>query len=353
MAVNVTEAIRESICLPEGTLHFEYGDKRLFDPNSTDFLILDVASGQQYFRLERTNGNEIEYYHSSPGTGTRVAKVSLCELPPADSAMITITWKPEEITLFVATKTPNVNIVSSEGILSERQYRISNDGAIVQIGDHGVKTSSYMIFSEGKSLLQTTAIESWRETLAAIDLLCTELPEREYQYESIISSFCIVMLTTGFEAYMKRRFLELEKEGIQPQLNDLIRAFYPAKEIDAGMPGIIEAEAIGAGISPLEHIVHRGTINFQSYKKCKLAFNKGYRLVFGSMDIDQSVHEQISEFIRYRHKIVHVSPTMGMLNIDKVPPDNPVFAKEHTVLRARQAFDTLITAVHSASLRLR
>ncbi len=353
MTVQVTEEIRKSICLPEGTLHFEYSDRRLFDPNSAGFLILDVASGQQYFRLERTNGYELEYYQSSPGTGTRFAKVSLRELPPAEFAMIAIIWKPEEIALFVATKTPDVNMVNSKGILSERQYRIAADGAIVQIGDHGIKTSSYMFVSEGKSLLHTTAIESWRETLSAIDLLCTGLSEREYQYESIISSFCIVMLTTGFEAYMKRRFIELEKEGVHPKLRDLFRAFYSAEKISAGIPEILEMEAKDAGVSILEHIVNGGAINFQRYKHCKLAFNKGYGIVFGSMEIDQRVHDQISEFIRYRHKIVHVSPTLGMLNIDRVPPDDPVFAKEQTALRARQVFDTVIAAVHAASLRLR
>ena len=75
LAPDIREQIRNAIKSPEGTVCFVFtSESDLFDPKIPGGLILEVPSGGHYFRLERTDAAEICFYHSSPGTGTRVSE---------------------------------------------------------------------------------------------------------------------------------------------------------------------------------------------------------------------------------------------------------------------------------------
>lgn len=116
---------------------------------------------------------------------------------------------------------------------------------------------------------------------------------------------------------------------------------------------MLESEARDAGISLLQHIVSRGIINFQNYHDCKRAYNKAYGIKFGNLNLSSNTLEGLQSYIRYRHRIIHVSPSLGMLNQEKVPPEKPVFPKKETAENARECFSEFIEALHQATLSLR
>ena len=161
------------------------------------------------------------------------------------------------------------------------------------------------------------------------------------------------MLVTGFEAYSKKRFLELEQEGIAPKNDAIIKDFYPKKEREAGIQQLLEEEASEAGVSLLQHIVSRNTINFQNYDNCKRAFNKGYGIKFGELGATNETLGSIQSYIRYRHKIVHTSPVIGFLNQEHVPPQEPVFSNKQTASHAAGCFSVFIDLLHNKTLSLR
>ena len=61
LKANSTDKIRKLICLPEGTVGFEYVFNVLFDKSNAGFLIFEMASEQQFFRIDRTAAFEVNY----------------------------------------------------------------------------------------------------------------------------------------------------------------------------------------------------------------------------------------------------------------------------------------------------
>lgn len=167
----------------------------------------------------------------------------------------------------------------------------------------------------------------------------------------MVPNLTLSILVTGFEAYCKTRFLELEQEGIKPDMAALVSIFFSQKERDAGEPDIVASEAEADHASFLQKIEKR--IKFQNYKKCKRAYNKAYVLKFGEIGIASNDLEFLQRLIEYRHRIVHVSPLIGMLNQPDVPPEEPVFSNRELGNDALKCFDTFVTKLHDATLQLR
>lgn len=345
--------IQEAICRPEGTFTFNYSSADLFDKEKPGGIILEVPSGQHLFRLERDNDLFIHFYHSSPGTGTRVATINLDKLPPSPNVFIAFSWTPNEIKLYIKPEVPDTELVIAIGVPSQRQFRVGKDGHIYQIGDQGIEVMGVHIYQAGQPIILPTAKEAWGETRKAIEILTTGQSSEGYIFEVVVTNLMLAILTTGFEAYTKKRFLELEQEGLSPDTGALIDAFYPKKEREASIGALLESEAKDIGISVLQHIVARGAINFQNYDKCKRAYNKAYGIKFGDLKLSSNTLQGIQSYICYRHRIIHVSPMLTILNQEKVPPDDPVFSKKETAENARECFSGFIEALHEATLLLR
>jgi len=350
---HIFKQIQEAILRPEGAFVFEYQSSDLFDKAKPGGTILEIPSGQHLFRLDRDSDFFMHFYHSSPGTGTRVATIDLKKLPAAVSQVfIAFSWTPQEIALHVGPR-PGSELLSATGIASNKQFRIGRDGHVYQIGDYGVQTMQVSIYQNGKPIILPTALEAWRETIQAIDILSKGESVAGYTYEVVVTNLTLAILVTGFETYSKKRFLELEEEGIAPNTNAIVEVFYPKKEREAGIEELLKAEAMDAHLSVLQHIVGRNAINFQSFEKCKLAYNKGYGIKFGELALSGNNIEDLQSYIKYRHKIIHVSPSLGMLNQESVPPAKPVFPKKETAEKARDCFEEFIESLHQATLRLR
>lgn len=177
--------------------------------------------------------------------------------------------------------------------------------------------------------------------------------DQGYIFETVVTNLILAILVTGFEAYTKKRFLEIEQEGIAPDIDAVVNSFFPRRERDAGIAEILKDEAKDKQKTVLQLIVERGAINFQNYQKCKLAYHKAFQLKFGSLGLESSTFEKIKKFITYRHRIVHVSALLGMLNQPEVPPKEPVFPKKELADEAMKEFNNFIEKLHQATLELR
>jgi len=350
---DVLQQMRQAICRPEGTFIFTYHSPELFNKDKLGGILFEIPSGQHIFRLERDNDLFIHFYHSSPGTGTRVATIDLNILTPATSVFIALSWTPADIKLHIGPKVPGAALASATGVASKKQFRVGEDGAVYQVGDHGTEVMGMRFYRAGQPVLIPTAKEAWDETVKAIEILATGTSPDGYIFEVVTTNLSLAMLVTGFETYAKKRFLELEQEGLRPNVEAVVESFFTNREKDAGIFTFIESEAKDAGVSILNNIVARETINFQSYKCCKLAFNKAYGLKFGDLVLASNVLKNVQSYIRYRHKIIHVSPLLGMLNQDKVPSEGPIFSNKETAKNAKKCFFEFIEALHRATLALR
>ena len=349
---DIYRQIQQIICRPEGTVQFSYTFKELFNPDIGQGVIFEIPSGEHLFRIERDSDLLLYFYHSSPGTGTRVATIDLKGVKPAETVMCIFTWSTKEINFYVGPKVKGAELLHAKGTNSKKQFRVGRDGSVFQIGDTGIDVMGINVQVGGEPVLQTTAIEAWRETKKAIEILATGTSDQGYLFEVSVTNSSIVILVTGFEAYSKKRFLELEKEGVTPSIEPLINSFFSKKERDS-IADILKTEADSVHKTILELIVERGVINFQNYDKCKLAFNKAYKLKFGELSISSSKIEFFKKIIKYRHRIVHVSALTGMLNQSEVPPEEPVFPKKEFAAEALRAFDSFISRIHEATLELK
>jgi len=351
--LDIYKQIQEAICRPEGTVSFKYTCKELFDPTAGRGVLVEIPSSGHLFRIERDEDLILHFFHSSPGTGTRVASIDLKKVPPSDTVFLAFTWSPKEINFHLGPQVPGAELVSSKGVLSKRQLRIGTDGSIYEIGGPGIEIMGAPFYKGGKPILQPTAIDAWKETIKATEILDTGKSDQGYIFETAVTNLTLAVLVTGFEAFTKKRFLEIEQEGIEPDINAVVNSFFPRKERDAGISEMLKSEAEDAQKTVLKLIVDRDSINFQNYQKCKLAYNKAYQIIFGDLGLQSSTLEKIKKYILYRHRIIHVSALLGMLNQAEVPPDEPVFSKKELAAGAIKEFDNFIEKLHEATLKLR
>ena len=209
------------------------------------------------------------------------------------------------------------------------------------------------MYSDGEQVLTPPAIETWRDTLNAMSIMQTASSPEGFLFEIVSGNLCLVILVTGFEAYCKSRFLELEDEGITPDYEALVRRFTSERERQNGDPEIWLADAQDTGVSPTRFFVQSRKIDFQNYQQCNRAYSKTFGITFGTtLGIQNTSTDFIQQVIGYRHRIVHVSPTEGILNPTEAHSSNPVFATNEFVSRAMTVFDDFVQALHSATLRL-
>jgi hypothetical protein len=161
------------------------------------------------------------------------------------------------------------------------------------------------------------------------------------------------MLVTGLENYAKTRLLEVEKEGIRANSAETFNSFASRAERESKRLEELEAEAAAADESVLSAIVNAGRINFQSYDHLKRVYRTAYGIKLGEIGVDSQTLSELQDLIGYRHRVVHVSPLLGMLNEGRVPPEQPVFANRTLADRAVTCFSKIVEALHRATLGLR
>lgn len=349
---HVINDIKKQLAIPEGTIELKgCFIEGLFD-RSKQGIIEEIVAGSIVFRLWRDSDFNLCFTHASPGTGTRTAKVDLGQLFGSEKIHIVFCWSPEEIRLHVFdAKNTNRHVVGM-GDKSDFRLQVAKDGSVFHLGDKGVEIMGVNFIMKGEQILSSTAIDAWKETIKAIEILHSGTSTEGFIFEVVITNLTIAMLVTGFETYCKRRFLELEKEGIVVDFMKLANKFFSKQEREKGIVEIDIEESKNVGVSPCEWIVEKyRRIDFQNFERCKTAFAKGYGIKFGTdLGISNTDMEKLQKFIKYRHRIIHVTPLEAMLDCN---PSAPVFAKKELALEAKGVFDGFINALHSATLRLR
>lgn len=344
----------EALRRPEGTITFIGKYEGIFDRSKGRGILLNVVAGQTILRLERGENLDVDFIYSSPGTGTRIATVNIESLKDSSALRFFLVWSPDEIRLHIGSAEGKSELLNGYGKTAEYQLMVGKDGSVVQVGNKGVEVMGVHVASGGKTILESPAINTWHDTIKAIDILETGTSKEGYIFENVVSCMSLVILCTGFETYCKKRFIELVGEGMTPNYSNLEKTFFSTKEREANLMDEFLRDAKLRGDSLAQEIVDRRRIDFGNYDDCKDAFNKGYGVKFPEdLGIDSLVIQRVKEFIGYRHKIVHVSPLQSMLNFYEVPFKEPIFAKKETIQVAREVFSTFIEGLHKATLKLR
>lgn len=348
--IGLVEQIGQAICRPEGTAEFEYQSDGAFKESGEAGVLIEVPAGGHYFRLERTAQRALRFYHSSPGTGTRVAEISLAGLPDFERAYLALTWTPAATCFYLGPRIPDGSLLSAAGEPSDIEFRVGRDNSVFQIGGAGVEVVVTRVRRAGQPVLVPTAIETWRSTIKAVEMLSTGESDYGFMFEVVQANATLSILVTGLESYSKTRFLELETEGIAADWTQTYSAFASRAERESDW---LTEQARADGVSMLEALVSRGRINFQSFDHLKRAYKAAYGIKVGELALRAQTLSQLRQFIRHRHRVVHVSWLLTMLNEESVPPEEPVFAKRETAKRASECFDEFVQVLHEATLTLR
>lgn len=349
---DVLRQIADKICRPVGTVAFEYSSPDAFLDNGHSGVLLEIPSGGHYFRLDRTADRMLRFYHSSPGTGTRVATIDLSSMPAFERAFLAFVWSPEETRFHCGPRGIDTQLLQAIGTASPVSFRIGRDGSIFQFGDVGVQVSGVRVRRGGALVLSPTAIEVWQNTVQAVELLWTGQSDKGFMFEVLQATSSLSMLVTGLESYGKTRLQEIEEEGITADASALFGAFSSRAVRESGRFAEIEECAAKSGKSLLEITMDSLPINFQDFDNLKRAFRAAYGVKIGEIGLTSEAIVEVRNFIKYRHRLVHVSPLLAMLNDDKVPPDEPVFANRALADRAVIAFQSVVDCLHKASTSL-
>jgi hypothetical protein len=299
----------------------------------TELILAEIVSGQVVLRLTNGPGGAISFTHSSPGTGTRVATV-------ADTACSAIwacmTWTPAATGLHVGSIPPDADgLRSAEGHQVGWSIRVGTDGQVYRVGDDGVEVMGVRVIADGELVLGPTAIEVWNELVQAAEVLGSAVSDLGFVFEVVRTNLTIVILATGFEAYTKTRFRELEDEGIPPVRTELERRF----------PWYEATLSVGAFVADRR-------VDFGNWDVCKDAFRIGYGVRFGDV-VDSQTIERLRGYLDHRNRVVHVSAITPLVNRPSSDVGPPVFVNEALRREAMEDFATVIHALHRATLALR
>lgn len=323
LPIELLQQLQDVAKRPVGTFAFTYiSENNLFDPMVKGGIILELSAGKHYFRLERNDNVEILYYYSSPGTGTRVAAIDLKKMKSSNKVFFAFTWSPEEINLHVGPKIEGGELLSAKGTISEKRFQIGEDEQVVQIGDRGVEIMGIRVNVGGKQIIKPIAISAWTETKKAIEILSKGESKEGYIFETVKVNLSIVMMVTGFEAYCKTRFQEIEDEGVQPD----------HKKIDEKLS--------------------RRKENFQDFNGyCKDIYKYGYNIKFSDL-VSSQEFDALKQLFTFRARIVHASPLITMVNEFKVPKEKPIFST-NVGDESLKLFNMFIDKLHNETLKLR
>lgn len=330
---------------------FTITSTNLFDASINEVLYETVA-GAHIFRVEKQPTATLNFLHSSPGTGTRIATLDIGDLEPSNHVGLMFSWSPENISFGFIVNPPHGPSKGVTGSVSRRQLRVGKDGNVYQFGDTGVDVQSPRLSIDSQLVVKPTALEVWQETVEFTRILLSMPHGEDYQSKVVICNATLIILVTGFETYTKERFLEIDKESASANIEQIIQAFCSKREHDANIREDFRMEAANTNSSELETIVSRRRINFQNYDQAKKAFQKAYALSFSDTDLNSQDIAFIKDVISYRHKIMHVAPLNPVLNFEKVPNDKPVMSNVELAHQAKDVFSRFIEQLHKLTLSL-
>jgi len=248
-----------------------------------------------------------------------------------------------------------IQISVSRGDQKGNKVVLGADGELRAIGDTGIYVLDFVEHQAGKEIAGSDAAQTWESTVVRVNTLLEGFGLTDnFLFKLLLAQQCLVMLVTGFEVYAKERFSEIERFNMKrANTDELLRNFRDRynderKKFIANGGTILE--------STLQVPEEQGIINFQNWEKCKLAYNKGYGIIFGNLPVKGDILRHLPDYFKYRHKIIHSKHILNWLNSDK-PGEDPLFiykenlkeGESQFIEKARDNFNDFITALHEAT----
>jgi hypothetical protein len=343
------EMAKQKPC-PVGTLAFRLSSEKLANPESSGGVILEVANGSHVFHIEREMSPRVSFYHWSPGTGSRCASVDVAGMRGPTDVQLVATWSPQEIGLcIIPVQEPRGGERWAKGVPSQRQFRVTRNRKIVQVGDHGVDVMQPRMFEGDSLVLEPTALELWQGVETAAQILLSGKSEDGYMFEVVQANYVLTALVTGFESHCQKRCIELEEEGVAPNVNNLLKI--------TGLKTESAKEALERAtnnrVTLLRQLVELDErINFQDFERSKKLYNKVYGLKLGEIGMRGDQIDRLRSFFKYRHRVVHISPILAPLNEPLTAGKQPEFPNKALAHEAVAEFAKFIRLFHGATLSL-
>jgi hypothetical protein len=334
---------------PASEVGFRFTPSELFQGQPAGKRIWSQKAGNAYYQLDFGEPGSVHLYRSTPGTGTHLSAADITRLGNPQRILFSFNWSPTRLELRIQDDDDPELIATGEMQEPKKRFQVDKGGLVNEIGAGVIRVETSI---EGKPVLRATAIEAWTEIVRGVDLLLkARVKEGGADFATLAPNLALTTLVTGWESYGKRRFSELPGEGVPPDDDRLIKAFLSKRERDAGVAEELRRKMRTGTVA--EALAESGRISFQNYDDFKRAFSKGYGLSFGrDLGLPSDVLRSVKSGIGYRHRITHVSPFLMVLNIDRVPPEEPVGGNHDFAYAQIEAFDRVIRALHERTLRL-
>lgn len=343
--------MREDLCRPKGNLGVLLPGHMVF-PMVGCRLLMRLVAGRVLCQLER-KGDIIYFTHASPGEGTCVACAVLATIAPASEMRVTLSWSHAGTSLLVQFPNDSTLIRGDGACSTEKHLIVGEDGNVGTVfTPPGMEIMSVRANLGGKLILTYPAIMAWRELTKAVKLLLEHQRTAidDYLLKILLANQALSMLVTGYETYCEDRFVEMAQEGRLADFNKLAAKFLNRPDRERGIAVQIIQQASREGASPVVEFVRQDRINFQNFGKAKTAYAAAYGVRFGEIGVANSVLEDVQRFTGYRHRIVHVSPMLGVHNESEVPEETPILAGFDLSSAALYTYNTFIIALHERTL---
>jgi len=354
MSESQIAAMAKASCRPEGTFEFAAAYPGLHHAAQPDGILFELVAGAHVLRLACEEARLLRGYHSSPGTGTRVATIELAALAPAEMLHVFFCWSPSEFRLAVG-QALGAKLIQATGETSQLQLWVDAEGRVWEVGGTDVAILGARVYADGATVVSPPAIELWRCTLVAVDMLLQGESVAGFAYEAVLSNAVLSMLITGYETYCQQRFSEIEREGVPADVERLLQKCGTRAQRDELKRGRLRAvlsELSKTG--PCVSSAMADRVNFQDFERCKTAYAAAYGIRFGrDLGVSSQLIARVRRLIQYRHRTVHVSPLIGALNLPDVPPEKPEFSNKAFAEEAKATLHRFINALHARTLELR
>ena len=321
----VKEDIDKLICNHSGSFGFSIKASDII--NIEQCIIYQWVYNKHIIRIEKDGINYIAY-RASPGIGTIAvyldASIFLEENSSEYSFMLT--WTPEKFGFRMDSE--KETFIYDYGKQSHKSLKADSQNNISEIGGIGTQIMGMVMISNNEFAVEPTALEQWNDIRTACNHLITHKNNEDFLYNTIIYGQMLCMTVTGFENFLKKRFMELQHEGVQIDVDNFQKKF-PKGEKE---------------------------INFQSWNDAKKAYKIGYNLAFGKFT-DNKIIDSIKKYLQYRHRLVHSSPITMPLNLEdiqngKISLSNAEHANAEMLEKAFTAFDNFVSELNKQTLLL-
>lgn len=337
--------IQKQINIQEGTLTFHLKNEEIYKNLELNSHIYELVGHGHIHKFVKEK-NKFKYYYSSLNGGTKESEIEAKKVTGGTSIFIAVTWKAGKSIVYMGSKNPDEELVTSEGVDSLKRYRALK-GKVIEFDN--VNVNSLRFYSE-EGNIEPTAIDGWEEIKKGIDTLNNSYSD--YQHELIGVNLSIASLITGFENYLKKRFIEIEKEGVVAVEEKLISIIFSKWQRENNYASELKTKASEEGITFIEKLALK-EINFQNYDDAKKAYTKAYGLKFSELGIKSNEIEKLKKFIGYRHKITHISPMTPILNSNNLNLEEPIFPNKNLLNEGIKLFDDFIKKLHEKSKKIK